>query len=104
MSVAEPAPTQEREDVLAKRRVKRPLSPDAYLISTAPVRPGRRFGPCLLWPYTDRWDPKPRWDLGKWEDGGWCDHAGFFFQPTHWSPLPKEPAAILTSGAAGSVT
>ena len=86
---------QSQGGALSRRRAKRPPPPDAFPIDTAPVKPGRRFGPCLLYPWSDRWDPKPRWTLGRWEGGNWCDQpqGGFIFRPTYWCPLPKDPGA-----------
>jgi hypothetical protein len=99
MSIAEPTVSQGGRSIPRRRAKRPPPPPDAFPIATAPVKPGRRFGPCLLWPWSDRWDPRPRWTLGQFEGGNWCQQEGFIFRPTHWCPLPKDPGAAWEGAA-----
>jgi len=52
-------------------------------INTAPVDPGRSFGPVLLSPGADF-----KWTLGEWDGEGWFDLDGFALAPTLWGHLP----------------
>ncbi len=64
----------------------------------APVKEGKEFGPCLLWPSAtgDR-----RWIIGRWTGTEWCDEEGWTFRPLAYALLPDEPTAAEL-GDAGS--
>jgi hypothetical protein len=89
MSITEPTVAQSQGGALSRRRAKRPPPPDAFPIATAPVKPGRPFGPCLLWPWSDRWNPRPCWTLGQWESGNWCQQEELYFPADTLVPAAK---------------
>jgi hypothetical protein len=52
-------------------------------ITEAPVKPGERWGPCLLRPGLDGHDI-----IGEYDGHEWCDAAsGFVVQPLFWRPI-----------------
>jgi hypothetical protein len=52
-------------------------------IESAPVRPGKSFGPCLLGPGSDA-----EWVIGHWDGQGWYCDDGSAVSPIVWALLP----------------
>lgn len=58
-------------------------------ISTAPIRPGEYFGPCLLFGRTLGYGDE-RYAAGGWDGEDWIVF-GVIFEPTHYVLLPRRP-------------
>jgi hypothetical protein len=78
-------------------------------IETVPKDTGEAFllceydpgeGWCTLYPFADvvvGW-----WDHGEWRDHGDIGCNGLAeFEPTHWMPLPPQPAIAIEAASAG---
>jgi hypothetical protein len=61
-------------------------------IESAPVQPGKSFGPCLLGP-----GPDVEWMIGHWDGNGWYCEDGSTASPIVWAPLPPITAVIGTA-------
>lgn len=59
-------------------------------IGVAPIEPGQRFGPCLLYPGLDGCQV-----IGGFDGDDWYCANGFIVEPTHWQPVssPDQAAA-----------
>ena len=53
-------------------------------IESAPVQPGKSFGPCLIGP-----GPEAEWVIGHWSGQGWYCDNGSPVSPLLWAPLPS---------------
>lgn len=65
-----------------------PARVEGFPISTAPIRYGQQFGPCLL--LAVAYGLPERWYLGNWDGdaGEWCEENGLVVSPRKWCPLP----------------
>lgn len=68
--------------------VAAPVSPQS--IATAPVCPGKAFGPVLLFDRVNVDD----WCIGFWKEGAWWGDGDARLEPTHWAPLPMRPKVL----------
>jgi hypothetical protein len=61
---------------------------DPLPIDTAPIEPGKEFGPCLSWQYEAANFPEDTcWVIG-WDGEEWWDQDFTKCHPTLWRPLP----------------
>ena len=57
-------------------------------ISTAPIKPGVEFGPCLAWAEVE-WMYDAQWQIAYWDGYAWYHQAaGGKISPLAWAPLP----------------
>jgi hypothetical protein len=56
---------------------------DVFPIDSAPVTPGKFWGPCLLAPGIDL-----AWAVGEWDGESWCTDTGFRIDPRFFAALP----------------
>ena len=67
---------------------------DPIPMNLAPIGPGERFGPCLLYARGYSNSAMTNWFVGSWDGEDWYQlGTGLIVsEPIAWRPMPKDPS------------